>query len=174
MLAVMPVVRPARPDDAEPFAAIVAAVAAEGDTILMEAPVDVAAFSLRVRQTIRDPDHVLLLLVDGNDVVGCLGLHPTSAEGVSTLGMAVLEGSRGRGGGSALLDAALEEARERGIHKVELEVFAENAPAIGLYASRGFAVEGVRREHHLRRDGRRRSTLLMALLTGHGATQRSG
>ncbi len=170
----MPVVRPARPDDAEPFAAIVAAVAAEGDTILMEAPVDVAAFSLRVRQTIRDPDHVLLLLVDENDVVGCLGLHPTSAEGVSTLGMAVLEGSRGRGGGSALLDAALEEARGRRIHKVELEVFAENAPAIGLYASRGFAVEGVRREHHLRRDGRRRSTLLMALLTGHGATQRSG
>lgn len=170
----MPVVRPARPDDAEPFAAIVAAVAAEGDTILMEAPVDVAAFSLRVRQTIRDPDHVVLLLVDGNDVVGCLGLHPTSAEGVSTLGMAVLERSRGRGGGSALLDAALEEARERRIHKVELEVFAENAPAIGLYASRGFAVEGVRREHHLRRDGRRRSTLLMALLTGHGATQRSG
>lgn len=171
----MPVVRPARPEDAESFAAIVAAVAAEGDdTILMEAPVDVAAFSLRVRTTIRNPDHTLLMLVDGDDVVGCLGLHPTSAEGVSTLGMAVLEGSRGRGGGSALLEVALHTARERGIHKVELEVFCENARAIGLYASRGFAVEGVRREHHLRRDGRRRSTLLMALLTGHGATGHSG
>lgn len=170
----MPVVRPARPEDAERFAAIVAAVAAEGDTILMEAPVDVAAFSLRVRQTIRDPDHLLLMLVDGDDVVGCLGLHPTSAEGVSTLGMAVLEASRGRGGGGALLEAALDAAGERRIHKVELEVFCENARAIGLYASRGFAVEGVRREHHLRRDGSRRSTLLMALLIGHRATAPSG
>jgi putative acetyltransferase len=62
-------------------------------------------------------------------------------------------------------------ARERSIHKVELEVFCENARAIGLYASRGFAVEGVRREHHLRRDGGRRSTLLMALLTGQGAVE---
>lgn len=167
----MPVVRPARPDDAEPFAAIIAAVAEEGDTILTEAPVDVAAFSLRVRQTIRDPDHVLLVLAEGDAVVGCLGLHPTNAEGVSALGMAVLKGSRGRGGGGALLDASLGAARERSIHKVELEVFCENARAIGLYASRGFAVEGVRREHHLRQDGGRRSTLLMALLTGQGAVE---
>lgn len=167
----MPVVRPARPEDAEPFAVVIAAVADEGDTILMEAPVDVAGFSLRIRQTIRDPDHLLLVLVEGDDVVGCLGLHPTNAEGVSTLGMAVLEGSRGRGGGGALLDAALGAARERSIHKVELEVFCENARAIGLYASRGFAVEGLRREHHLRRDGSRRSTLMMALLAAEGAAQ---
>jgi putative acetyltransferase len=100
-----------------------------------------------------------------------MGLHPTSAEGVSALGMAVLEGSRGRGGGGALLDGALGAARERGLHKVELEVFCENARAIGLYASRGFAVEGVRREHHLRRDGRRRSTLMMAVLVGEGAVE---
>lgn len=162
-------VRPAHPEDAEPFAAVIAEVAAENDYILTEAPVDVGAFGLRIRQTIRDPEHLLLVLVEGDAVVGCLGLHPTNAEGVSTLGMAVLEGSRGRGGGRALLDAALGAARERGLHKVELEVFCENARAIGLYASRGFAVEGVRREHHLRQDGSRRSTLLMALLVGGGA-----
>jgi len=165
----MPVVRSARPEDAEPFAMVIAAVAAEGDSILTEAPVDVAGFSLRVRQTIRDPDHVLFVLVEDDEVVGCLGLHPTNAEGVNTLGMAVLEGSRGRGGGGALLDAALGAARERGIHKVELEVFCGNGRAIGLYASRGFAVEGVRRQHHLRQDGSRRSNLLMALLAGEGA-----
>ncbi|MDQ3609333.1 MAG: GNAT family N-acetyltransferase [Actinomycetota bacterium] len=169
----MPVVRPARPDDAEPFAVVIAAVADEGDSILTEAPVDVAGFSLRVRQTIRDPHHALLVLVEADEVVGCLGLHPTNAQGVSTLGMAVLEGSRGRGGGGALLDAALSAARERGIHKVELEVFCDNARAIGLYASRGFAVEGVRREHHLRKDGSRRSALLMALLVGEGASAAS-
>lgn len=170
----MLVVRPARPNDAEPFAAVIAAVADEGDSILTEAPVDVVGFSLRVRQTIGDPDHVLFVLVEEDEVVGCLGLHPTSAEGVITLGMAVLGGSRGRGGGGALLDAALGTARERGVHKVELEVFCENARAIGLYASRGFAVEGVRREHHLRQDGTRRSTLLMALLAGEDAPAASG
>lgn len=167
----MPVVRRARPEDAEPFAAVIAAVAAEGDFILMEAPVDVAGFAMRVRETIRDRGHLLLVLVEDERVVGCLGLHPTSAEGVSTLGMAVLSESRGHGGGGALLDAALLHARERGLHKVELEVFCDNARAIGLYASRGFAVEGLRRDHHVRKDGRRRSTLLMARFPGGSAPE---
>jgi putative acetyltransferase len=52
------------------------------------------------------------------------------------------------------------------VHKVELEVWTDNARAIALYAGTGFHVEGVRREHYRRRDGSLRSTLLMALLTG--------
>lgn len=166
----MPVVRRARPEDAERFAHLVASVAAEGYYILTEAPVDVADFALHVRKSISDPDHALLVLVDGERIVGSLGLHPTSAQGVSALGMAVLADSRGQGGGGALLDAGLLLARRRGLHKIELEVFCENARAIALYASRGFAVEGLRRDHHLRNDGSRRSTLLMALLLGEGET----
>lgn len=42
-------------------------------------------------------------------------------------------------------------------------MWTDNARAIALYASAGFAVEGVRRDHYRRRDGSLRSTLLMAV-----------
>ena len=55
-----------------------------------------------------------------------------------------------------------EHARSCGAHKISLEVWADNARAISLYAAAGFEVEGLRRDHYRRRDGRLRSTLIMA------------
>jgi len=158
-------VRRARLEDAEAFAAIVAAVAEEGRWILTEAPVDVPAFADRVRMTILAGEDAIWVLLRDGEVVGGLGLHATRAPGVLALGMNLREDARGQGGGRALLEAALAHADETAdVHKVELEVFPENGRAIGLYARAGFAVEGVRREHYLRRDGERRSALIMALL----------
>ena len=82
--------------------------------------------------------------------------------GVLSLGMAIHAPARGRGGGRALLSAAQEHARSSGAHKISLEVWIDNARAIALYAAAGFEVEGLRRDHYRRRDGRLRSTLLMA------------
>jgi len=73
---------------------------------------------------------------------------------------------RGRGGGRALLRASLDRAQGAGFHKVELEVFPDNAAGVALYAAHGFEVEGLRRRHYLRRDGTRRDVLLMARLLG--------
>ena len=39
----------------------------------------------------------------------------------------------------------MAHARLWGAHKLELEVWLDNAPAIALYASAGFEVEGLRR-----------------------------
>ena len=50
------------------------------------------------------------------------------------------------------------------IHKLELEVWPDNGPAISLYARYGFEVEGLRRSHYRRRDGSLRSSLIMARL----------
>jgi len=55
-----------------------------------------------------------------------------------------------------------------GHHRSRLEVFPHNAAAIALYAGQGFALEGVRRDHHRRRDGTLHSTLLMAILLSSG------
>jgi ribosomal protein S18 acetylase RimI-like enzyme len=52
--------------------------------------------------------------------------------------VAVAGPARGRGYGRWLMNKALEVARERGIHQVDLGVEADNAPAIGLYESLGF------------------------------------
>ena len=155
--------RPATPDDAHAFAEVIAAVAAEERWIATEPPVDVAARAARMRESLDGGrDRFWVLEDDDGRVVGNLGLHPTPARGVVSLGMAILPHARGRGGGSALLRAALAWLQESDNHKVELEVWPDNERAIALYERYGFEVEGLRRDHYRRRDGSLRSSLIMA------------
>ncbi|MGW6394529.1 GNAT family N-acetyltransferase [Streptomyces sp. NPDC055103] len=58
-------------------------------------------------------------------------------------GLVVAESVRGRGVARALLRAAAERARAEGARRITLRVLGHNAPARALYASEGFAVEGV-------------------------------
>ncbi|MCM3811665.1 GNAT family N-acetyltransferase [Streptomyces sp. DR7-3] len=58
-------------------------------------------------------------------------------------GLAVDERTRGRGVARALLGAACQEARRQGATRITLRVLGHNTPARRLYASEGFAVEGV-------------------------------
>lgn len=64
--------------------------------------------------------------------------------------LAVDDTARGRGLGSTLLDAALEEARRHGTDEVFLEVRSSNARARQLYESRGFVEVGRRRRYYRR------------------------
>ena len=96
-------------------------------------------------------------------MVGHADVHEASS-GVFSLGIAILPEARGLGGGRALLEAIVQHGRACGAHKLELEVWSDNARAIALYVSAGFEVEGLRRDHYRRRDGSLRSALLMARL----------
>ena len=62
--------------------------------------------------------------------------------------LAVDPDSRERGIGSALLDAALDEARRQRTDEVFLEVRSSNLRARQLYESRGFAEVGRRRRYY--------------------------
>jgi len=64
------------------------------------------------------------------------------------LTIAVRKAYWGQGIGSALLDALLTAARERGCAEVFLEVRADNPRAHGLYRRRGFEELGVRRGYY--------------------------
>jgi ribosomal-protein-alanine N-acetyltransferase len=64
--------------------------------------------------------------------------------------LAVDPDARGRGLGSRLLDAALDEARRHGVEEVFLEVRDSNTRARQLYESRGFAEVGRRRRYYRR------------------------
>lgn len=157
-------VRAAVSGDADAMARVIAAVAEEG-SIGTEPPVDIAARAQRFRDALGDGGAGgMWVLDDEGRVVGTAGAHQSGAAGVLAVGMALLPQARGRGGGRALLDALLDHARTCGAHKVELEVWPDNARAIALYTRAGFQVEGVRRDHYRRRDGALRSTLLMAYL----------
>lgn len=66
--------------------------------------------------------------------------------------MGVDADAAGRGIGSGLLAAADQQARHRGLRRLELTVMADNLRALGLYLRGGFQVEGLRRQA-LARDG---------------------
>lgn len=79
-------------------------------------------------------------------------------------GMSVDERFRGQGLGSALLAAGLDWARSTGcIRRVELEVYAQNLPAIALYEKSGFVLEG-RKHGAFLHQGLPRDSLIMARL----------
>lgn len=62
--------------------------------------------------------------------------------------IAVHPGLRRRGIGRALLSAVLDDARQRALRLVALEVRPSNVEALGLYESLGFRVVGRRRGYY--------------------------
>lgn len=164
-------VRPAEVADTVVMARVMAHVAEEG-SIGTEPPVDVDALAQRFRETIEGtgPSAMWALERDGV-VLGHATARATGVAGVLALAMAILPEGRGAGGGRALVNTVLAHAHATGTHKLELEVWPDNARAIALYASAGFDVEGFRRDHYPRRDGSRRSALQMALLLDDPGTR---
>lgn len=74
--------------------------------------------------------------------------------------------NRGKGVGAFAVGSMLNHAFDNlGLHRVELDVLAENAPAIGLYRKMGFSLEGTRREAAFK-SGRYVDVLEMAILEG--------
>jgi RimJ/RimL family protein N-acetyltransferase len=156
-------VRAARSEDCAAIASGMKAVVDEGGWLATEPSTPVEDLEQRFRAAVEWDGHLLFVLEGDGEPVGSLGLHPSQAEGVLSLGMWILPPWRGRGGGRLLMEAALA-ALPPDVHKVELEVFPDNAAAIGLYRSFGFEQEGLRRDHYRREDGSLRSALLMARL----------
>ena len=155
-------VRPATIDDCEAIARGMKVVVDEGRWLATEAGAPVEDLVQRFRASV-EWGHFLVVLEDGGELVGALGMHPSAAAGVLSLGMWILPGRRGEGGGRMLMEAAIAGVPAE-VHKVELEVFPDNEVAIGLYRSFGFEQEGLRRDHHRRDDGSLHSALLMARL----------
>ena len=79
------------------------------------------------------------------------------------LGMGLLPPFRGRGNGTALVSAALNEAWRQRLVRVELTVHADNVRAIALYKKMGFESEGVLRDA-VRIDGSYKNLILMAIV----------
>ena len=109
---------------------------------------------------------IRLIALDESKVVGWCHIRPDRWEGFTHagwLGMGVLKEYRGQGIGSALLYQSLGEARNRGLERVELSVFASNITAIRLYEKFKFEVEG-RKKKARKLDGSYDDLIIMALI----------
>jgi ribosomal protein S18 acetylase RimI-like enzyme len=71
---------------------------------------------------------------------------------------------RGRGVGSALMEACIAWVTEHGAHKLVLEVWPHNTSALGLYRKYGFEQEGLFKRHYRRRNGQLWDAVRMALV----------
>ena len=78
--------------------------------------------------------------------------------------MAVIDGWRGRGVGSQLMEAALGWAKDQDAHKIELEVWPHNTGALRLYEKFGFVAEGRLRRHWRRANGELWDSIPMGLV----------
>ena len=149
-------VRPAEENDRRPLALLFAAVAEER-LIGAEPPVDVDALAAEWQLD------GTLVAIAADELVGELRVEP-SYFGYGEIGMMVAAAWRGRGVGTALVDAAIDWARERGLHKLTLSVFPHNDAAVALYRKLGFAEEGRREKQVRRRNGELWDLIEMGLL----------
>ena len=160
------VIRPARPSDAAALVALGREVSAEPEGWLTARAWRGIGDERRYLRAIRrSPDAAVFVAESPEGIVARLSLardtNPASAH-VADLGLLVAASHRRRGIGRALLEQAVEWAREVGVGKIELHVFPHNEPAIRLYERFGFEREGLRRRH-FRRNGDILDAVLMAL-----------
>jgi RimJ/RimL family protein N-acetyltransferase len=150
-------IRRAEPSDAEGLAVLGDAVGSEpeGWLVTTNGWRNVAEERRYLRAIRRYPNAAVFVAEDDGLIVGRLSVardqHPACRH-VADVGLMVAATHRRRGIGTALLEAAVDWARDAGVRKLELHVFPYNTGAIKLYEHFGFVQEGFRRAHYRRGD----------------------
>jgi L-phenylalanine/L-methionine N-acetyltransferase len=162
-------IREAEPTDAAGLVALARAVSGEPEGWLLSSEEwRSPTAERRYLRAVRRSAHAAVFVAEAPEgLVGRLSVardpHPASFH-VADLGLMVAASHRRRGIGRALLQRAVDWARDNAVEKLELHVFPDNEPALALYESFGFVREGYRRNHY-RRDGGYVDAVLMAFAT---------
>ncbi|MDI6843144.1 MAG: GNAT family protein [Anaerosomatales bacterium] len=161
------IIREATVEDAAALAEYAAELFAEGlpGIFSRSAPSleeEIAFISSRI-----EPENSTLLVAEESGVaVGLLdfvGGTLVEDRHAGVFGVSVRRGWRGRGIGTALIEALLAWAPAHGIERVEARAWASNPRAIALYERLGFEREGVLRSA-IKRDGAPIDVMVLARL----------
>jgi RimJ/RimL family protein N-acetyltransferase len=151
-------IRQAHPRDAAQLVTLGEDVAAEPEGwLIANGAWRTVAEERRYLRAIRRYRDAAVFVAEAEDtIVGRLSLgrdpHPASRH-VADLGLMVAAHARRRGIGRALLEQAVDWARDEGVRKLELHVFPWNEPALKLYEAFGFEREGYRKRQYAREEG---------------------
>jgi RimJ/RimL family protein N-acetyltransferase len=157
-------VRPLRRDEFEPLLDLLEQVAEERRWIATEPPIPRDRWREGFETHFGDEYACNLAAVDANDrLIGQLDAHGRR-DRPAEIGMCTAAEWRGRGVGTALMEACVDWARERGIHKLALQVWPHNDAALHLYENFGFEREGVLRRHYRRQNGELWDAIVMGLV----------
>ncbi len=156
--------RPCIPADADGVARVYADASAIWGTLQTPfTPAEVWRKRLQANEPGRNRMFVATV---GEEIVGTCGLHLATSPRrphVSSMGMGLVRAWQGRGIGHAMMAHLLATAAGIGVRRLELEVYADNAPAAALYEKHGFVREGVERRAAWR-DGAHVDVVVMARL----------
>ena len=146
-------VRRATPADARPLIQLLEHLSVETDFLVVTVPhirrdLTAVVDYLRVAE-VSETNATFVAEIAGK-LVGMLVTssdpHPAKI-GVMEVDLGVRLDWRRQGVGRALMQAAEELALGRGAHRIQLRVMTHNAPAIALYKSMGYEIEGTLRRH---------------------------
>jgi putative acetyltransferase len=170
------VLRHARPEDAEPLANLYAAVRAEGRWLVTPATaISPPSEAFFIAELIRADETAVLIAEAGGEIVGnalVMTDRDVSSRHVGVLSITVAQVWRDVGVGTVLVGATQDWVRSRGLTRLSLSVFPDNARAIAVYTHAGFVREGLRRRQFRQADGTYRDELLMAWFPDGGAADR--
>lgn len=161
-------VRRAMPDDAEAIQRIYDTPRAVWGTL--QTPYISADMRRKRLAEISDTAYPLVAVAN-DEVIGQLTLHTNTRprrKHAGGLGMAVRDDWQGRGAGTALMVACIDLADNwLNLHRLELDVFVDNEPAIRLYKNFDFITEGRMVDYGFR-DGEYVDTFMMGRIRGRG------
>jgi ribosomal protein S18 acetylase RimI-like enzyme len=167
-------IRPSQDGDAPALAALIDAVAGEGELLAMvPGEPDTIEQSSRLVSIVLEGGLTLTLEVDGVPeghvmVQRRAGAHYAH---VGEIAILVSNAQRGTGLGRALMEMAIAWGAAVGLAKLSLRVFPDNRRAIGLYRSLGFEDEGLVRGEVRMPSGDRDMLLMGLALPGPGTTR---
>ena len=164
-------IRPSQDGDAPDLAALIEAVAGEGELIAaVPGEPDTIEQSSRLVSIVLEGGLSLTLEVDGVPAGHVMiqrrpGRHYAH---VGEIAIIVSNAQRGLGLGRSLMQTAIEWGRAIGLAKLSLRVFPDNQRAISLYRSLGFEDEGLVRGEVRMPSGDRDMLLMGLFLPGTG------
>jgi ribosomal protein S18 acetylase RimI-like enzyme len=140
------VIRPSEDADAPGLAALIDAVAGEGELIAaVPGEPDTIEQSVRLVSIVLEGGLTLTLEVDGIPAGHVMVQRRAGRRyaHVGEIAILVSNAQRGAGFGRSLMEMAIDWGRAVGLAKLTLRVFPDNLRAIGLYRSLGFRDEGI-------------------------------
>lgn len=108
-------------------------------------------------------DHHGLALEETNTLLGHV-MFMTVLDEAEILNIVIEPSRQGQGLGRKLLEYVLQSLKQKGIHRVFLEVRESNLPARTLYQHCGFTESGLRKNYYPGNNGREHAILMEVAL----------